>query len=331
MEGHRKEVIPLADNELLRAYLVVGSDEYKRSKVIGRLRERLERTGMADFNIDERDMSGDPAVDDVVASLNTLPMGSDFRLVILRGCERLPKAVSEPIIAYLDDPSETTVCLVVAEKLARNTRLYKAIAKFGARAIVDCTPKSAKELPPVVMKMVRARGADISPQAAQELVDRVGDSSRMLENVVERLVQIVSNRRIETEDVELNVARTAEATPWQLLDAVSARDLPSALEQLELQPANNEILLYTLLVGRLRELIVAKSLDGRGAGREVASALRMPPNLAWKAKKLVAWSRKFTMDELLAALDGACDLELALKGSRDSALALRLWIVGLAR
>ena len=85
----------MSSAELLPGYLVVGADEFKRSKVVAKMKARLEAGGMADFNLDERDMTKDPQIDDIVASLNTLPMGSDFRLVILEGCDRLNKAVSE--------------------------------------------------------------------------------------------------------------------------------------------------------------------------------------------------------------------------------------------
>ena len=67
-------------------------------------------------------------------------MGAEFRLVILEGCDRLSKDVSEPLIEYLNNSSPTTVCMVVAERLAKNTRLYKAISKIGAGAILDCSP-----------------------------------------------------------------------------------------------------------------------------------------------------------------------------------------------
>ena len=40
---------------------------------------------MADFNLDVRDMTKDPDIDDITGSLNTYPMGADFRLVILEG------------------------------------------------------------------------------------------------------------------------------------------------------------------------------------------------------------------------------------------------------
>lgn len=311
--------------DLLPAYLVVGTDELKRSVAIKRLRDRLESTGMADFNIDERDMTRDPAIDDIIASLNTLPMRTDFRLVILSGCDRLAKAVSEPLVSYLKDPSSTTVCLLVADKLAKNTRLYKAVARLGARAVIDCAPKKAWELPDQVVTMARSYGRGMTKAAAAELVERAGENTRLLDNELKRIVQQVDAAVIEVDDVRRLVVRTAEAKPWALLDAVAARDLPRALELLEIQPKGSEVRLYALVVGRIRELIVAKSLDARGAGRELASRLKVQE---WQVKHHLSWARRFSMTELVDALTAAADLELALKGSRDSALAFRLWIAG---
>ena len=131
----------MAGQGLLPGYLIVGSDELKSSRAVERMRARLGKSGMVEFNLDERDMTKDPQVDDIVASLNTFPMGAEFRLVILTNCDKLPKAMSEPLVEYFANPSPTTVCLVVATTLAKNTRLYKAIKKLGDKAIIDCAPK----------------------------------------------------------------------------------------------------------------------------------------------------------------------------------------------
>lgn len=316
----------MADNQLLPGYLIVGADELKRSTAVDRMKARLEKTGMADFNIDERDLSKDAPVDDVIASLNTLPMGTDFRLVILLNCDRLPKAVSEPLVDYFKNPSPTTVCLVVAEKLAKNTRLYKAMAKLGAKAVVDCAPKKAWELPRQVVSMAGAHGKTMDMEAAEELVSRAGENTRLLDNEVKRLAQQVAGAVITREDVERLVVRTAEAKPWPLLDAVSARDMRRALENLRLQPDKSEVLLYTLLVGRIRQLIVAKALDVRGQSGELAKTLGMQQ---WQIKNHAAWARRWKMSELTDALRSAVDVELAVKGSRDSRLALQLWVIGM--
>ena len=318
----------MADTGLLPAYLIVGADEFKRTSAVNRMRARLEKSGMAAFNLDERDMARDPQMDDIIASLNTFPMGADFRLVILDGCDKLPKTVSEPLVEYLANPAPTTVCLLVASSLAKNTRLYKAVAKVGAKAVVDCAPKKAWEMPKQVVSMARAHGKAMGMPAAEALVSRAGENSRMLDNELKKLASMVAGPEIILADVERLVMRTAEVKPWDLLNAVSARDMVRALALLDLQPDRSEVRLWSLLVGRIRELIVAKALDARGAGRELAATLGVQ---GWQVKNHLAWARRYQMDELVDALSAAAEVELALKGSRDSALALRLWIIDLIR
>ncbi len=323
----------MAEAGLLPGYLIVGSDELKSSRAVERMRDRLERSGMAEFNLDERDMAKDPQVDDIIASLNTFPMGSEFRLVILANCDKLPKAVSEPLVEYFSDPSPTTkavseplveyfsdpspttVCLVVATSLAKNTRLYKAIKKLGDKAVIDCAPKKAWEMPPQVVKMAAAHGKAMGVPAAEALVARAGENTRMLDNEVKKLAAIVSGPEITLADVERHVMRTAEVKPWEFLNAVAARDAVKSLELLDLQPAKSEVRLWSLLVTRLRELIIAKALDARGQGAQLAAELGVQ---GWQVKNHLSWARRWRMEELVAALSQAAEVELALKGSRDS-------------
>ena len=305
------------------AYLVVGSDELKRSHAVARMKKRLEASGLADFNLDERDMSKEQTPEDVLSSLNTFPMGADFRLVILRPCDRLPKAMSEMLVDYLKNPSSTTVLLLVAEKLAKNTRLYKAVAKIDKKAIVECAPKKRWELPQQVRSMATAHGKAITQGGAEELVSRVGESTRMLDNELKKLASMVEGGEITQADVERFVVRTAEPRPWDFLDAVSARNLPKALSLLRMMPQRQEIMLYSLLTTRIRELIYAKALDARGEGSTLARTLGLQ---GWQIKNHLRWARGFKMSELLGALESAVDVELALKGSQTSDVALIRWV-----
>lgn len=316
----------MAGQGLLPGYLIVGSDELKSSRAVERMRARLGKSGMVEFNLDERDMTKDPQVDDIVASLNTFPMGAEFRLVILTNCDKLPKAMSEPLVEYFANPSPTTVCLVVATTLAKNARLYKAIKKLGDKAIIDCAPKKTWEMPPQVVKMAAAHGKAMGLPAAEALVARSGENTRMLDNELKKLASMVTGSEITLADIERHVMRTAEVKPWEFLNAVAARDLVRSLELLKLQPAKSEVRLWSLLVTRLRELIIAKSLDTRGQGSQLATTLGVQ---GWQVKNHLSWARRWRMDELLEALSQAIEVELALKGSRDSELALRMWVISM--
>ncbi|HJH74953.1 MAG TPA: hypothetical protein OIL86_13630 [Eggerthellaceae bacterium] len=148
MPTNKKQEAPL-----LPVYLIVGEDALKRDAVMKRLRARLSALGDLSFNADE--FNGETALGgDVVAACNTVPFASPVRLVEVRAADKLKKADAEALVSYLSSPSGSTVLALVAEKLAKNTRLYKAVAAHGKTAVIDCAPLKRNELP----KTVRGHG-----------------------------------------------------------------------------------------------------------------------------------------------------------------------------
>lgn len=313
--------------DLLPAYLIVGADELKRDAAVRRLRFRVP-ADMADFNLDELDGASLEEPGQLISSAQTMPFCADFRLVIVNGAGELAKPVSEAVVSYLADPNPQCVLCLVAEKLAKNTRLYKAVAKVGPHSVIDCAPLKRWELPPYVVKLAQKRGLSMDNAAAQELVERVGESTVALDNQIATLAQLVGDAgHITLADVEANVAQIAEVSPWAFADAVCERNAPRAMEMLNLMKAPSLVFLHSVLVGRLRELICAKSLDARGAASGLARELGRQ---SWQVKNHVRWSRAFGEEELVELLGLAAVCERALKGSQDSEAAFARFVLAMA-
>ena len=313
--------------DLLPAYLIVGADELKRDAAVRRLRSRVP-ADMADFNLDELDGASLEEPGQLISSAQTMPFCADFRLVIVNGAGELAKPVSEAVVSYLADPNPQCVLCLVAEKLAKNTRLYKAVAKVGPHSVIDCAPLKRWELPPYVVKLAQKRGLSMDNAAAQELVERVGESTVALDNQIATLAQLVGDAgRITLADVEANVAQIAEVSPWAFADAVCERNAPRAMEMLNLMKAPSLVFLHSVLVGRLRELICAKSLDARGATSGLARELGRQ---SWQVKNHVRWSHAFGEEELVELLGQAAVCERALKGSQDSEAAFARFVLAMA-
>ena len=313
--------------DLLPAYLIVGADELKRDAAVRRLRSHVP-ADMADFNLDELDGASLEEPGQLISSAQTMPFCADFRLVIVNGAGELAKPVSEAVVCYLADPNPQCVLCLVAEKLAKNTRLYKAVAKVGPHSVIDCAPLKRWELPPYVVKLAQKRGLSMDNAAAQELVERVGESTVALDNQIATLAQLVGDAgRITLADVEANVAQIAEVSPWAFADAVCERNAPRAMEMLNLMKAPSLVFLHSVLVGRLRELICAKSLDARGAASGLARELGRQ---SWQVKNHVRWSRAFGEEELVELLGQAAVCERALKGSQDSEAAFARFVLAMA-
>ena len=328
-------------SNLLRAYLVVGTDELKRRETINRLKRYVD-DGLAAFNLDERTANASMDAQDILSSLTQFAMGSPVRLVIIYQAEKLPKAVSETIISYLENPNPTCTLALVADSLAKTTRLYKAVAKQGEKAVITCEPIKRWELPAHVMKIAKKRGVSITQDAAAELVSRVGESTTMIDTQLKTLAALTNGAPITREVVEDNVARVAEVSPYDFLDAYFNRDARRALELYRLMKANSEILLLSLIETRAREVLCANTLAARGQSGQLATVLadydniaarhdksKKPraPKQAWQLKNHAKWARMWSEDELIAVLDACATCESTCKSSSDRQTAFVKFLV----
>lgn len=308
---------------LLPAYLIVGPDELKRNQALARLRSRVDGPFSA-FNLEEIHVGPDLDEVGVLASLNTLPMGGDRRVVVIEPAEKLPKAISEAIVSYLASPNELCTLALVAASLAKSTRLYKAVASVGPRSVIECAARKGRDLPPYVQKLASAHGVSIDFEAARELVARVGESTTMLDTQLAGLAALLGGSGAVTRSfVEEHVARVAEVKPWEFLDRLSERDARRALALYRLLDGS-ALGLLSLITGRIRELICARSLAARGAtAAQLAEELGKRSD--WQVKNHMRWARSFGDGELEALLAACARSERALKsGAEEDDVMVRL-------
>lgn len=308
---------------LLPAYLAVGEDALKRRTVLDRLRKRVSEIGDLEFNHDVFD--GDRASgSDIAVACNTLPFASDLRLVEVTHAEKLGKADSEVLCAYLAAPSDSTVLVLSAEKLAKNTRLYKAVSAIGKTAVIDCAPMKRYELVRALRSMAVGHGITMTESAADTLVSLVGEDTVRLDTELKKLaLSHMGQDPVSESEVTTLVTRTNEAKPWELIDAFSARDAHTCLKLLPQLGSSSPYALIGMCANRLRELSCAKALDARGEGQRLAEVLKVP---AWRVKNHVAWSRKFSEAELAHAFSTMRDCERAMKSGTNPETAFRDWL-----
>lgn len=320
MTAQKKQNAPL-----LPVYLICGEDALKRDTVTKRLRARLSALGDLSFNSDE--FSGETATGvDIVSACNTVPFASPVRLVEVRAVDKLKKADSEELVAYLDSPAETTVLALIAEKLAKNTRLYKAVAKHGKTAVIDCAPLKRFELPKAVRAMAVGHGVTLTEDAAAKLVDLVGEDTVHLDSELKKIA--LAHRgtdAVNEHEIVAMVSRTAEVKPWEFVDAFAARDARKCLLYLGRMDSVSPHALLAMCTTRLRELVCARALADRGNPRGVAAALKMPD---WRVKNHATWARGFTSAQLRAAIVAARDTERAMKSGADPDAAFLEWVLG---
>ena len=309
---------------LLPAYAAIGSDALKRDTVGKRLRARLQKLGDVSFNFDEFD--GETAEGPlIVSACNTVPFASPVRMVLVKNADKLKKADSEALVSYLQAPSDSTVLLLEAEKLAKTTRLFKAVAACGKNAVIDCSAPKRNDLPRLVRSMAVGHGITLTDGAARLLVELAGEDTVRLDAELGKIALAHAGAdAVNEHEVSSLVARTTEVKPWEFLDAMSARNLSRCLLCLSRMRSASPVSLIAQCTGRVRELICAKALVRRGNARAIAQALDKKD---WQVKHHAEWAGRFTELELREALLRARDAEKAMKSGSNQEDIFLDWLL----
>ena len=317
---------PSGLEDLKPVYLIHGDEDLLLQRAVRRLRDRLEAAADVELNMGVFDgPSAD--IDEIIVAANTLPFMSERRLVIVRDADKMPKDAMHALADYCESPAEHTALVLVARKLAKNTRLYKAVDRLGG--VFEFKAPRRSELPGLVAEMFEERGKAVDRAGASALVDAVGTDLRALESEVEKVVAHAGDDdRLGPQDIREVVSATAPTSVFDYLDALGARDIGEALTLLARLIADGERVhgLHQLSVRHVRSLLSVRTLLDRDASTaEIASTLGRP---GWLVQRLSTQASRFEETELARALVLAASSEADMKTSRvDARLALEKWIV----
>lgn len=262
-----------------------------------------------------------------MVACNTLPFASERRLVIVKNVEKLGKDALDTLAAYSADPAPTCVLALSGAKLAKNTRLYKAVDRLGG--VVERKAPRGAEFVRSVISLAADRGKKLPMDAAEAFVTATGEDLRRVSAELDKLVAFVGDRSdISRADVESVVANSAKTKIWEFSEALADRDCRRSLALASglLAEGESVFALHAMALKTVRELIAARSLIERGGGSagELASVLGRQE---WQVRRLPRQARAFDANELVDLLRAAAAGEAQMKTSRDARLVLERWIV----
>jgi DNA polymerase-3 subunit delta len=314
--------------DLKPVYLIYGTEPLLLERAEKRLRDRLAAVADLDFNLDVFDGAASTA-DDVLNAANTMPFMSERRLVIVRDVDKFDAASTDAITAYAKDPAPFTCLVLVATKVAKNTKLYKAVA--GSGVTFEYAAPKRSEYASEVVRLLRERGRQIPLGAAQKLVDIVGRDLRRLDLEADKLIAFVADGQPVTEaDVIAVASASGDPSVFELTDAIGDRDTTRALRILRRLIASETPLgIHAMVARHTRAMIGARALAARGMGPDaMAPEIGMPP---WQVRNVVRQAERYSPAELSTALRGLAAAEEEMKTSpTDAGLVIERWIIATA-
>jgi DNA polymerase-3 subunit delta len=277
------------------------------------------------------------AWDDLRQASQSLSLFADRRLFELRMPSGKPDKGAATLLDMATRPPPDVVCLIITDKLDNKTGdapWVRAVEKHGVW--VPVRPVETAALPGWLRARARALNAEMEPEAAQLIVDRVEGNLLAAQQELEKLALLANGQRISADLVLRSVGDSARYDVFQLGAAAAGGDAERALRillGLKSEGVEPTLILWALTrelrgLWQVRERNRLRS-NGRGTGWNQA-ATPTPQALARIGKVPLAslLRQAHHTDRVVKGLAGgdawtaitglACSLSGALQATADS-------------
>lgn len=304
-----------------------GDDDFRKDDAVRRVLEAALDPSLRDFNLEQR-RGGDLDAATLASLLDTPPMMSDRRVVIVREADALKKGAREALAQYCARPSRDTVLVLVSPAGA------KAEKGFADGAVaVPFDALGEDDVEKWLAKRAKALGASIEPAAASLLQSFAGNDLALLAQEIEKLAAYTNGAAIDVAAVEAIVGVRPGHSMADLLDAVARRDAGGAVALVAdvlAQPKTTAVQVVMALTAQTLALgyLAARRAEGLSVGqleRETWGLLKgsgaytgrpWPEAVsAWGQAAAKGWWSVAAVERALPAL---LEADLALKDSRVS-------------
>ena len=313
-------------------YLFYGPEAYIRKSALAALEKKILMPGLESMN---RTVMSAPSAQAIIENCETLPMMSDYRLIIVQDCALLTggKAKdetqdSELLTAYLSHVPETT-CLVfdLDAAIDKRKKLSKALLAMPGAVSFDALDDA--QLAKWIGQQLRPLGKKMDRAACDALVFTSGRDLTMLSGELLKLAAYVGEREaIMPDDVDRIATHTAECTVFAMVDALSAGKAKDAFELLGVLLSSGEqrIGILAMITRHYRQMMHMKAMqDERQQQGAIAKALGIPPFAVTRLARQVG-RRSYASLKQCAELCVQADYDIKRGALREDAALDRLML-----
>jgi len=253
-------------------FLFIGGEKHLKEKALDELAASL--FGGLSKDLDYKIFYGNEAsARDILDCVTTLPFLASKRLVVVKDFEKLPKEDRLRISDYIKKPSRNS-CLVL--DLEDDSIIRSNPSAFKDVKVKRLEPLSDLQLPGWIKEFVSSNKKKISAEAVDALSELGGDNTLLLSKEIEKLISFIGDKdEISLDDVDELVGRPLARSAFEIVDAVSAKDVGSAVK------ASGDIIIsgkkpfevIGLLCWHFKRILKAKALERGGMSNYAISGM----------------------------------------------------------
>jgi len=267
-------------------------------------------------------------IDDVIYAAQSLPAFNDYRFIIIRDADFFDKRKTDAdaLADFLPELSESTVLLIIEEKIDKRTKLYKQINKIGV--VREFAPLSENALRDWAVEFFKQKGAQIPPAVAAYLLRFTAHSMEAVTSEAEKLIAYSQCKPITTNDINAICTKSLESNIFALTAAIAEKRAAQALTIYNdiLQQKQSPFMVLTMIARQFRLMLKCKLLAQKNRNNDViASELGLR---GFAVREYLTQGRNFTVDRLTQALRDCLEVELNIKtGKATDEMAVEMLII----
>ncbi len=278
-------------------YIIQGEDILLYDKAL-ELIKKASNLQMEDFNFIVFDEDSFDA-DAVINSCETLPMGSEKKVVLLKNIAKINENFKKKLRDYLKTPVLST-CLVIFDFF--NKFDFLIAEKVSAKRMDD------HSLSEIIRAELKSKGKTITDGACQDLIEACCNYYSLIKNELDKLCAC-DDVEINEKDIKNLVCKEDEFTVYELTDALSKRDADRAVTLLNLMEKDTKT--FTLVLNHFRRLFFV-AVSGL-SDKELSNMLSVKEFAIVKAREL---SKNFTKIQLKNIYEMLNDVDFYIKNGQ---------------
>jgi len=255
-------------------YLFHGEESFLADEATRLIVEQSLTQEERGFNLDVV-YGSETTVRDIVSHASSYPMMSERRIVVVRGMEKLSlqEKEKELLTQYLDNPSPTTILILIASSVDMRKKPFTSVKKNGL--VMEFKRMYENQIIGWIGKRVREQGKGIANDAVSLLAEYLNPSLREIQNELEKLYIFIGDRTsITADDVAAVVGVSKDFNVFALQKAIGQQDLARSMEILQRMIEFGESPTMIIVMLTRYFLALMKISDLRAAGKSAQEQAR---------------------------------------------------------
>ena len=298
-------------------YLFYGKENYLKEDILKKLRNRLIDPAYRELNY--KVFYGEKlSINEVINDLETLPLISEHKLVVIKEAEKINKNDETKLINYFNRLSlknNFSTLIIIYKESIPNKELITAIKRVGIASNFNITDKAKLTL--WIKSKFRQSNKKITQEALFYLQSIIGPDLGRLFNEIEKIdIYTKDQKIIEKEDVMISIGGSEAVNIFKVLDSIGDKDIKNAIDGLvKLNQGNlHHLSIFAMIYRQIKLILQTKLLLAGGFNfKEVEKKLKLP---YFVIEKIIKQSKKYTFKEICKSYELLNIADLELKNSQ---------------